>query len=517
MANSSARRSSWSWFLACLLLALVALAAWFLRADRAASASAPTLQKSSIDAATAAGLQDASDTGETTQRASIATEVPGPVLSATPTPPQAAPTPEVPDLAARDWLALRIVDERHTPIFDAAVTICGLRKHGDEGSWYSRRDDASPVRSERDGRARVPFERWTDIDAKTVRVDLLVEHADFIPFNDSSFVLSPGEHVIELKQGSMLWLTAWHGVRDRVVPDVSITVEWEAQLGQDAWRREANGSWSTTRLGPGQHWITVTHTSTELGSLAGDFTPFEIDQYGRVDLELELKPLVALRGRLDDAVPRPIVDGHVWLNLHTGDGSLGLSSDHETTVAADGTFEIRGLRRASGQVVALCDGWVSKLVPPRSLEQSRTHAAPDASPAELADLLARVQDEDRIAQPVDASQAVPIVIEMELAGELEVHVTDDTGAGLESVLVSASPNVYWNGVGSTLFPWRSWAATTDARGLARIANLPVDPSLWFGAGSATHQLRKADRDHNPSVNIESGKTTRHELILEKVP
>jgi hypothetical protein len=515
MSPSSARRSSRIWIVGIALLALIAVAAWFLRQDQAASASPPVPVAANVKAEPQAELQAVSETQGTDHRASIEAEAPRAAEPESSPPSQTQP--EKPDLAARDQLIVKVVDERQTPIFDASVTIRGLRKEGDEGSWYSRRDEAAAIRTERDGRAIVPYERWTDIDAKTVRVDLVVEHADFIPFNETSFELSPGEHVIVLQQGAMVWISAWHGSREQVVPEVSISVEWEAQLGQDGWVREPNGSWSTTRLAPGPHWITVTHSSDELGSLASDFVAFELAQYGRVDLALELKPLATLRGRLDDSVPRPIVDGHVWINLHASAGNLGLSSDHEANVAPDGTFEIQGLRGASGQVVALCDGWVSKLVPPHAIEESRFRPASDASPEEIAQLLAQAQAEDRNAQPVDVSTGALLVVEMERAGELEVHVTDAEGAALENVHVTAWPNVHWNGVGSTIFPWRSWDATTDARGDARISNLPVDASLWFGAESSTHQLRKEHRDRPPSAVIESGTTTRVELALEKIP
>jgi hypothetical protein len=515
MAQAAASRPARPLMLVVALVVLAAIAAWFLRPDRPASASPPVVQAPALAPDKAPELLDLGSPREAPQRATVEAETSAPETAPESAPP-AEPAPEVADLAARDKLTLRVVDQRDAPIFDAQVTIEGLRKEGDEGSWYSRRDDVAAVRTERDGRAQVPYERWTDIDAKTVRVDLHVEHPDFIPFHETSFVLAPGEHVIRLEQGAIVWLTAWHGSRDRVVPDVAITVEWQAQLGQDGWREEANGSWSTTRLAPGGHWITAAHSSSDLGSLASAFTPFEVAQFGRSDVELELKPLVTLRGRLDDAVPRPIVDGHVWLNLHEDDGSFGLSSDHQAPVAADGTFEIEGVRSASGQVIALCDGWVSKLVPPRTLAQTHVTLAPDATPEEAAQALALAQAEDRIAQPVDAGQA-ELVIEMERGGELEVLVTDEGGTALEGVHVSAWPNVHWKGVGSTIFPWRSWTSVTDAHGIARVANLPVDPTLWFGAQSATHQLRKADRDQNPSAVIESGKTTRFELVLEKIP
>src|SRR5688572_23140550 len=159
MAQSSARSPARAWILAGSLLALLAVVAWFLLDDRAASATSPAPQEPRIPAATPSELQLAAGQGEAPQRASIESEATEPA-SAEPQPTaEVEPAAEVADLAARDWLTVRVVDERQVPIFDAAVSIRGLRKEGDEGSWYSRRDEATAVRTERDGRARLPYER----------------------------------------------------------------------------------------------------------------------------------------------------------------------------------------------------------------------------------------------------------------------------------------------------------------------------------------------------------------------
>lgn len=521
MPSPSTRHRRGVWIVAVVAaLALGVLVVWLANADRDTSANAASAAAAGRESHAPKPVSSAAPDAPLA-RAAVDTSTPsidtelarGPDAA---TPPNATPPePEVADLAARDELVLRAVDERQRPILDATVSINGLRKQGDEGSWYSRRDDVVPVRTDHEGRARVPYERWTDGDAKTVRVDLLVEHPEFISFNDDSFVLAPGEHVITLTQGSIVWVTVRH--RGRVVPDARLAVEWQAQLGNDAWRREPDGRISTTRLAPGTHWITATFADATLGSLASDFTAFELAANSQLDLELELREPATLRGKLDDAVPRPIVDGHVWINLHENRDGSGLSSDHEAPVAPDGTFEIRGLRRARGQVIASCDGWTSKLVPPRSLDEILSRPAPSATDEELARFLERARADERHAQSIDVAAGELVVIEMEPASELEVRVVDEHGASLAGVTVSAWPNVRWRGVGSTIFPWRDWNAVTDERGLARISNLPPDEDLWFGASSPTHQLTKPHRDRSPNTKLESGKTTRYELALERIP
>jgi hypothetical protein len=520
MDTQPPRRGPRIGLIALATLALMVLVFWILRDDAPSLAQDPALastaSKSASVPASNAPLA-APDSLGATARSSVANDAPR-----IETAPETAAEPDVvaaeqPDLEARDWLSLHIVDERAAPIFDALVTIRGLRKEGDRGSWYDMRGGETQVRSDRDGRARIDYTRWVDIDGKCDRVDLVVAHPEFISFSESSFVLASGENTIELKQGAMVWLSAWHGSPPRVVGDVSIEVEWEAELAQSGWTAERDGRWSTLRLAPGLHWVTVTHESPELGKLASDFTPFELGEHARLDLQLELKPLVSLSGRLDDSIPRPIAGGRVRLNLHASDGGVGLSSNHETRVDADGTFRFDGLRSASGQVIAICDGWVSTLVPPRTLEQSRTYVSSLATESERIAALERARETERIAQPLDVAGGASLVIEMEPTGALEVLVVDEHGSPLAAATLSASPNVHWHGVGAEIFPWNDWEALTDANGLARIADLPPDESLWFGARSSRHQLRKEDRDESPSVVIESGKLTRAELVLERIP
>lgn len=517
MPDPSFARPLGLWLMALAGLVLVALLAWWLRGSTGgavapgvrgvgAAETGPTGEPHSPD------VQPPESVGrDAVQTAADAPEEPQDAADA----PDGEPAEEEPDLELRDWLELRVVDGLGAPVADAQVTIGGLRKEGEEGSWFSMRGDDSVARSGRDGRVRVDYTRWVDIDGKAVGVDLTVTHPGFIPFNDSSFRLAPGVNEVVLAQGPTLWLGAWHGAARRVVPEIEIEVEWEAHLGPDAWQREPDGRWSTTLLAPGPHFVSVTHQSAELGRLASDFTSFELPESGTLELELELRPLVVLRGRLDDAVPRPIVNGHVWVNLHTSPQSIGLCSDHEAAVAADGTFELPGLRAARGQAIALCDGWVTRLVQPSSLEETSAQV-PANAPAEVRDeVLARARAEERVAQPVDAAAGEPLVLAMERTGVLEVRVVDEDGAPLEGATVSASPNVRWAGVGSRIFPWREWRAITDAGGLARIPDLPPDESLWFGAGSSTHRLRKQDRDTTPSARIQSGETTHAELVLER--
>jgi hypothetical protein len=73
--------------------------------------------------------------------------------------------------------------------------------------------------------------------------------------------------------------------------------------------------------------------------------------------------LVSLRGRLDDAVPRPIESGHVRVKLDRLEAGQAPPLERDSDIRADGTFELADLPPGRGQIVALCRGWVSRRTP----------------------------------------------------------------------------------------------------------------------------------------------------------
>jgi hypothetical protein len=427
-----------------------------------------------------------------------------------------ATTPEPPDLAARDWLEILVLDLEGRPVFDAALSIRGLRKEGDPGSWYDMRTGPAAARTDVQGRARIDYVRWVDIDGRTTDVDLEVEHAEFVPFRDSSFAIGEGQHQVTLRRGVAVVVSGWVGSPDVVIDDVVVRVDDDADLAPSAWNRERDGRLSTTRLTPGAHLIWLTAESAEHGTLVSAIESFELAESDWMELHLELRPTETLRGRLDDAVPRPILDGHVALNLNrVAPGThSSLDRDYEAPVSADGTFELAGLLPGNGQLIALCPGWVSQRTRVETAEQAGIHFSRPPTPAQIEAALVRAGDEAFQAQRVTVPGTVPLVVQMERTGTLDVLVRDPAGAPLAGARVTAWPNVHWVGVGSTIFPWRDWSTTTDALGHARIEDLPPNKALWFGVEAEALQMKKKHRDDSPEAAITAGKTTEFEITLE---
>jgi hypothetical protein len=297
-----------------------------------------------------------------------------------------------------------------------------------------------------------------------------------------------------------------------------VHLDADAGLGQDAWRVERDGRLSTTRLAPGEHLMWLTHESAEHGKLASGFVAFELRENDWEELSVELLPLVTLSGELERVVPRPVVDGHVMIDLHAGStygGSASISASFEAIVAPDGTFAIPDLPRASGQVIALCRGWVSRRTRVTTLAEAGGYVESEPTPAEAERLLDEMGDRAFQAQRVTLPTRGPFVVAMEPTGTVEVTVRGPDGAPVEGAGVWTSPNVFWVGVGSSLFPWGEWSATTDAEGVARLAGLPPDDALWITVTHASLRLTRADRDRPPSVEVRSGDTTRVAIVLER--
>jgi len=226
--------------------------------------------------------------------------------------------------------------------------------------------------------------------------------------------------------------------------------------------------------------------------------------------------LGTLRGRLGDAVPRPVQDGHVWVKLDRGEteGAEQVDLDFEALVSADGTFELAELPPGHGQIIALCRGWVSRRTPFDAIEAVTRRLGREPTMGEIEQAFQEEGPETLEAQRIVVSARDALVVAMERTGAVEVTVRKQDGAPLAGAVVSASPEVHWIGAEATVFPWRDWKATTGAGGRARIDDLPPDESLVFDARHDSFRMTRADRDRTPSVMIISGMTARRELVLE---
>jgi hypothetical protein len=154
-----------------------------------------------------------------------------------------------------------------------------------------------------------------------------------------------------------------------------------------------------------------------------------------------------------------VQSGEVELSVHIGtpgdrSGPRGMRV-FGAEVQPDGSFEIPDLPPGTGEMIGMCDGWVSREVEP--LEE-------DAGKPVLK------------LQQVDPA-AGDFVLAMEHTARLEVQLLDPDGEPVEGALVQMSPNVHWSPGYSRIFLEREWMATSDASGRVEIENLPPGKQL----------------------------------------
>lgn len=220
-------------------------------------------------------------------------------------------------------------------------------------------------------------------------------------------------------------------------------------------------------------------------------------------------------GRLDDVVPRPILDGHVWIRLNLGgsDGETSTNQDFQAPVNADGTFEFADLPAGRGQILALCRGWVSRRTPYGPIEAATLRLGRELAFREIEQVFQEEAPETPEAQRIALPARGLLVVAMERTGSLAVSVLEQDGSPIAGASVTTSPNVQWIG-GSSIFPWREWTRTTDASGRAFIDDLPADDSLAVQAHHDSFRMLRAARDKTPSVKIVSARTAELTLRLE---
>ena len=216
--------------------------------------------------------------------------------------------------------------------------------------------------------------------------------------------------------------------------------------------------------------------------------------------------LVTLRGRLDDAVPRPIQDGHVMVNL---DGR-----GFEAVVRAEGTFELTDLPAGRGQIIALCRGWVSRRTPFDAIEQVTLHLGREPTLGEIERAFQEEGPETLEAQRIVVPARDPLVVAMERTGTLEVIVKTPDGHPFADARVAATPSLRWIDWRSVPFPWRRWEATTDPWGRARIDDLPPDDAIPVAASHDTSREGGGGvkRRWESVVRIRSGEESELELV-----
>ncbi len=248
-------------------------------------------------------------------------------------------------------------------------------------------------------------------------------------------------------------------------------------------------------------------------------------ELGVVVDDVELYPGVRVFGKLPATIPRPVKEGYVIarqqpLPMKEAQEALGgrqLMWGEWSTIAEDGSFEFVSMPRTGKiQVIALCDGWVSRGEGLTTKGQSFA-----------------VSEED-------------LEVELELTRTMDgtVEVKDEAGNPVPDATVSFWPNQLWEDFGSQILGqrWRSlgeviaqieqdenrigprlsnaYTGKTDSNGRVVVRNLPAYSAMPFevqkkGFEMAQSKLPPADAADSRAAGIDSGLTSQIEIKLKK--
>jgi len=493
--------------LAALVLALLALlAVWTVtrepasaRVEPAPAAFAAAEEPAPLTVPEAQPELPAASAPEPAQRAAVLS----PEVSAAE---EIAPAPEPPAEPSEAWLEFHVRDRHGNPISEAQVRITCYRTREDPGSSHSI-DGMPEATSDRAGVARLAYPvrlAWGAPERPEIgELCYEVEHPDFVTLRDWDHSVDENPAQVVLQRGALLIVAGMMGEPAQIVTDVVPHLTDEIRVAHSDWVAVKDGRPSCNRLPPGRHALYLTRAGPG-GTWASAVAQFTLADDEVQELTLELLPPRSLLGELDPRVPRPIANGEVLLNLYVGTPGDYTSPKkmrlYGAPVAPDGTFRIEGLPSGRGEMIGMCDGWVSEELDTAGGGENESHYA------------------HQQIDPAAHDEGRPFVLLMKPTARLEFLLLDPDGEPVEAAGIQMWPNVHWSIGYSQIFLERNWFAVSDARGRALIENLPPgDEGLSVQHPELCLPLRVAARgvaERRAEAALLSGQTTELELRLE---
>jgi len=436
-----------------------------------------------------------------------------------PAPAQAAPRPLEAaasiDRTAKGKLVVHVVDRYRTPIPQARVKANGWRTTKHPGDWYSWTGPEVDTLTNLEGIAVIEHRLWSAHSGDWYDVAVVcfaVEHPEYVSQDLEVKVSETPETTVILQRGAFLVVSGWIGSPAERIVEVEPHVSADVEVGAADWLPLSDGRPSCSRIPPGEHAIYLTY-NRDGETWASEVVDFTLAEEEQKELHLELLAPRSLRGELDPDVPRPIVAGEVELNLYHGNRRTEavFLRTFRAPIAADGSFRLMNLPPGGGEMIGLCEGWVSALVlrPKQETEELPPWEVPHEPEPGL----------QQVSLESSGSDAEPFVLRMERTARVEITVEDPAGEPLEGAIISMWPNVFWTIGWSGLFLDREWTALTDRRGIAVIENVP--PGAREGLHVAHPGLRMPLQDswgqarRQAQVDLAPGDAARITIRLEK--
>lgn len=452
---------------------------------------------------------------------------------------------------------IEFVDNQGKSIQGVTVKPYALRPKREGGHhghylWTKDRFVVPPesVVSDKNGKAIVPYPKYVVERLETSEISVSIRHSRYISENHhlvvsasppsgapwpvwKNYIISRLRTRTVVTRPNPLVIKKGEELTLKPTEIIETTSELYAQTSSkgghdpDFWDKSQSGFLITRKHASGNHAVRLISSNKNNKLLFSDTVDIDIKQGVLNSLSLGLKPGKTVRGRLSDIVPRPVGNGRVVADI------VPIGRDYKdrpprwhcwTKVKEDGSFEISSLPAGKLEIIALCNGYISKSASGKRQGSSISYPQ----------------------RHVITEDSLDIVIEMEQTARLEVTVLDENGQVFEGAKVSTWPNVRWGDWGSTIFcsdlyntidklqrphgyqdtlsrkkEPSGFFAISDKTGLAKLSNVPI----WMRHFSVDHPnyvLPKADVPgsafaaprRQATVALQPGAVTKTTVTLE---
>lgn len=415
-------------------------------------------------------------------------------------------------------MVVKVVDADGKPVEGAIVRPWALQAGNGHGLW-TEDDYGSPQRKTTDatGQAEVVFpqsSKWRD-SPPVVSVSVFVSHDEFCTKNAHVDVPKgdpPHVPTVTMERGVRLRIAGVATGSDRPLSHCHVLLEG-SETGEPEFVTEADGWLRSIPVHESRKWFRVVRVppgEPPQFSRAMAWTP---DDPASREVRAEVRPGVRVVGKVSETVPRPITRGHVvvWCGSPSRRDEVAGKALPEpiwwietVPIREDGSFEFPSLPSGYlAQIYALANDAISS-------------QPSDAAYKVCCDWFAaedRVRERSHFFRYGQVLRLVgaklPITLDMEPAGQVRVKCVDATGRPLPRIHVSAWPNQYMVGGGSTVFCTRQssldglrgtqpgdwsrdnpFSAETDANGEALIRNLPQGHQSFFAGNDRWRSIQE---------------------------
>lgn len=437
-------------------------------------------------------------------------------------------TPNAPMLTA----VVRVTNSEGRPVAGAVVKPLGMRTRKERASAHIWNDDLwgpiPSVTTGADGIAEVPVPKYVYEEMETGQVTWWVDHPKYVVFwEDRAVDDRPAE--VDLQDGVLIAVRAIDDTTGRPIAAPFAMVSGTS-FG-DEWTLQDDGSLVSRAVSQKRKTLRVMYLPEDREEPAQFSELIDLQRQGglALDLTVRVKPGVRVRGRLDDNVPRPVVNGRATAMVISLPENAAEEHDYESRwqwqetalVEPDGTFDLGWLSAGESlQFLAVCDGHVSRNLTPQEFDAARAE-----HPQILGNLLA-MQDHrtwPRLAMLEGAEMTLVVPMEPTTSCRVVVIATDNRP--VDGATVYFSPNQAWFQGGSQALGsgarqsrylqetraegagesnlmsreaikdlFRRYQATSDEHGVALVTNLPALGEQSF---QVEHPMLELPASQNP--------------------